>query len=112
MPPRSQNLLLERAEVFKALGQPLRLAIVEYLSLGERCVQEIVEHVGAEQSNVSRHLSVLRHAGVVNSERRGLCVYYSLALPCVTDLSDRIEAELNGDVPPPRKARKASRKKS
>ncbi len=69
--------------VFKALGHPARVTIVRQLSGGERCVCELVEAVGLGWSTVSRHLSVLREAGVVEDEKRGLQVFYRLSLPCV-----------------------------
>ena len=69
--------------VFKALGHPARVEIVRRLSEGECCVCELVEAVDLGWSTVSRHLSVLREAGVVEDEKRGLQVFYRLSLPCV-----------------------------
>lgn len=69
--------------VFKALGHPARVGIVRRLSEGERCVCDLVEASGLGWSTVSRHLSVLRAAGVVADEKRGLQVFYRLSLPCV-----------------------------
>lgn len=74
----------EVADVFKALGHPARVTIVRRLSDGEHCVCELVEEVGLGWSTVSRHLSVLKEAGVISDDKRGLQVYYSLRLPCVT----------------------------
>lgn len=71
-------------EVFKALGHPARVTMVRALAEGERCVCELVEAVGLSWSTVSRHLSVLRAAGVVADEKRGLQVFYRLRLPCVS----------------------------
>ncbi|MFP4282684.1 MAG: ArsR/SmtB family transcription factor [Opitutales bacterium] len=70
--------------VFKALGHPARVTIVRELARGERCVCDLVEAVGLGWSTVSRHLSVLRAAGVVDDEKRGLQVFYRLRLPCVS----------------------------
>ncbi len=78
----------ERAAVFKALGHPARLRIVEELRGGERCVCELVEVSAGGWSTVSRHLSVLKAAGVVEDEKRGLQVFYRLALPCVGTFLD------------------------
>ena len=69
--------------VFKALGHPARVAIIRELSKGERCVCDLVDAAGLGWSTVSRHLSVLRAAGVVEGEKRGLQVFYRLSLPCV-----------------------------
>jgi len=74
-----------KANILKALAHPIRLAIVDLLKGGEQCVCDIAEHVGSERSNVSRHLSVLLKAGVLQSRKDGLKVRYSLRLPCVTD---------------------------
>ena len=82
--------LKQRAAIFKALGHPTRLFIVEELGKTERCVCELTEMVGADISTVSRHLSVLRNAGIVNGEKRGLQVFYSLKTPCILDLFDCI----------------------
>lgn len=70
-------------EVFKALGHPARVTIAQALANEERCVCELVEKVGLGWSTVSRHLSVLRDAGIVADDKRGLQVFYRLTLPCV-----------------------------
>lgn len=72
-----------QADIFKALGHPSRLLMVEELTRGERCVCELQALVGSDVSTVSKHLSILRGAGVVRDEKRGANVYYSLALGCV-----------------------------
>ncbi len=58
MSPHENERLRLKAEVFKAMGHPLRLGVIELLQTGEKCVCEIVEQVGTEISNVSKHLSV------------------------------------------------------
>lgn len=87
----------QRAAVFKALGHPARLQIVEELGGGERCVCELVEAVGSGWSTVSRHLSVLKAAGVLDDEKRGLQVYYRLALPCVSSFTKCLDAARKGE---------------
>ena len=72
-----------RASVYKALGHPTRLFIVEELSRGERCVCELTAMVGADVSTVSKHLSVLKQVGLVDDEKRGAQVFYRLLVPCV-----------------------------
>jgi DNA-binding transcriptional ArsR family regulator len=71
--------------VFKALGNPARLTLVRKLSTGEHCVCDLVEAVGLGWSTTSKHLDVLREAGVVGSEKRGQQVFYRLELACVPD---------------------------
>jgi ArsR family transcriptional regulator len=72
-----------QAQVLKALAHPSRLGMVELLADGERCVCDLQRVVGADMSTVSKHLSVLKAAGIVRDEKRGLQVFYSLRFPCV-----------------------------
>lgn len=88
----------QRAAVFKALGHPARLQIVEELADGERCVCELVDLVGLGWSAVSRHLSVLKAAGILDDEKRGLQVYYRLALPCVKSFTACLDAARRGEA--------------
>ncbi|NHZ46338.1 ArsR/SmtB family transcription factor [Nitratidesulfovibrio liaohensis] len=78
-----RRLIEAQAEIFKALGHPSRLLMVEELTRGERCVCELQALVGSDVSTVSKHLSILKGAGVVRDEKRGANVYYSLVLGCV-----------------------------
>jgi ArsR family transcriptional regulator len=79
------------AEVFKALGHPGRVVIVRELSSGEKCVCDLVQAVGLGWSTVSRHLSVLKAAGVISDDKRGLQVFYRLQLPCVAQFIGCLE---------------------
>lgn len=72
-----------QAEVFKAMAHPFRVAVVEFLGQGARCVCEIARHLGETQPNVSRHLALMVRAGVLDSRKEGLKVYYRLRTPCV-----------------------------
>ena len=83
-----------RATVIKAMGHPTRLFIVEELSRQERCVCELTEMVGADVSTVSKHLSVLKNAGIVQDEKRGSQVFYSLLVPCVLNFFSCVESVL------------------
>jgi DNA-binding transcriptional ArsR family regulator len=80
-PPRRE------AAIFKALGHPARLQVVNRLAGGERCVCELVELTGLGWSTVSRHLAVLKSVGVIEDDKRGLQVFYRLRLPCVARFS-------------------------
>ena len=80
----------QRAAVIKALGHPSRLLIVDELARGERCVCELTELVGADISTVSKHLSVLKRAGLVQDEKRGVQVFYRLRCPCILRFLDLI----------------------
>lgn len=80
---RHKRAIGEQAKIFKALGHPSRLLMVDALRAGEKCVCELRELVGDDMSTVSRHLAVLREAGVVTSEKRGTNMYYRLKLACL-----------------------------
>ncbi len=75
----------KQAEIAKAIGHPLRVAIVDFLGDGEQCVCDIARHIGSERSNVSRHLSLLVNAGLLDYRKDGLKVIYKLETPCVLD---------------------------
>ncbi len=72
-----------KAEVIAAAGHPIRLAIIDFLRDGEQCVCDIADHVEAQRSNVSRHLSVLLKAGIVAQRKDGLKMMYALKTPCI-----------------------------
>ncbi len=74
--------LQARAEIFKALGHPARLAMVVALGEGERCVCELRALVELDMSTVSKHLAVLKSVGLVEADKRGKQVFYALGLPC------------------------------
>lgn len=85
---QTQAVFEARAKVLKALAHPSRLFMVDELSRGERCVCELTEMVGADMSTVSKHLSVLKSAGIVADEKRGMQVYYRLKTPCILRFFD------------------------
>ncbi len=67
----------------KSLAHPVRVLIVETLGKGDQCVCELNKLAKIDQSNISRHLSVLRHAGIVADRREGMKVFYHLQTPCI-----------------------------
>ena len=83
-----------RARIVKALAHPTRLFLVDELSRGERCVCELTRMVGADMSTVSKHLAVLRSAGIVEDEKRGSQVFYTLRCPCVLNFFTCVESVL------------------
>ena len=83
-----------RAEIMKALAHPTRLFIVDQLKAGDRCVCELTEMIGADVSTVSKHLSVLKQAGIVEDEKQGTQVFYSLRVPCVLNWYSCVEGVL------------------
>ncbi len=84
--------LQSRANILKALAHPSRLLIVEELAKGERCVCELQKMIGADISTVSKHLAVLKKAGLVHDDKRGLQVFYCLLSPCVMNFFGCIES--------------------
>ena len=81
----------KRARIIKALAHPTRLFMVEELSKGERCVCELRDMVGADISTVSKHLALLKAAGILSDDKRGLQVFYRLKTPCVLNIFDCVE---------------------
>ncbi|BDV01878.1 hypothetical protein TDMWS_19630 [Thermodesulfomicrobium sp. WS] len=90
-----KKLFEAKAAVLKALAHPTRLWMIEQLAAGEKCVCEFAEHIDADFSTVSKHLSVLKQAGIVQDERRGKQVYYRLKTPCVMNFMHCVEAVLS-----------------
>ena len=80
------------AEFFKAIGHPTRLWIVEQLTTGEHCVCEFVEAVGDKFPTISRHLSILKDAGVIADRREGKSIYYRLAWPCIKKMLECLKS--------------------
>ena len=91
MTKEERNRSLAVSEVFKALGHPSRVFIVEKLKETEHCVCELSEMIGADMSTVSRHLSILRKAGIVTDRKVGTTVYYSLACNCLGGMLSGVE---------------------
>jgi len=87
-----------KAQILKALAHPSRLAIVDELCKGEKCVCELQQVVGSDMSTVSRHLSVMKAAGIVSDRRVGNQVFYRFRLPCVIDLLRCVEVVLQEDL--------------
>ena len=81
-----------RSKIIKALAHPSRLFIVDELSRGRRCVNELTELVDSDISTVSKHLSVLKSAGLVRDDKEGARVYYSLRVPCVLNFFSCVES--------------------
>ncbi|SFV73349.1 ArsR/SmtB family transcription factor [Desulfovibrio piger] len=79
----NKEFIAAQARIFKALGHPSRLLMVDALRDGEKCVCDLQALVGDDMSTVSKHLAVLRDAGVVTRRKQGVNIYYSLALCCL-----------------------------
>ena len=87
-----------RARIAKALGHPSRLVMLDALADGELCVCELTELVGADQSTVSKHLSVLKQAGIVSDRKEGSMTFYRLKVSCLQGFWQCIESVLKENL--------------
>jgi ArsR family transcriptional regulator len=95
----------EKARLMKALAHPTRLFIVDELAKGERCVCDLRDMVGADISTVSKHLALLKTAGVVSDDKRGQQVFYRLLTPCVLNIFECVR-QVQDAVKPAKRARR------
>ncbi|MDD3094960.1 MAG: metalloregulator ArsR/SmtB family transcription factor [Candidatus Neomarinimicrobiota bacterium] len=98
MNKNEKALYKAKAAVFKALGHPTRLYMAEQLAGGERCVCEFVRVIDADFSTISKHLNILKQAGIVEDEKRGLNVYYKLKVPCILNSMSCVEAVISAQL--------------
>ena len=98
MDKKRKTLLDARAGVLKAMAHPTRLFIIEELEKEERCVCDLTEQIGADVSTVSKHLSVLKQAGIVIDDKRGNQVFYSLRVPCILNFFGCVESVLESSA--------------
>jgi len=94
MPSKPTSITRFRAKIFNALSDPIRLEIIQFLRDGEKCVCEITPHLKLAQPVVSRHLKILKDAGLVKRRKKGTWHMYSIANPEVCDVIDRLTLEL------------------
>ena len=90
--------LASKVKVLKALAHPARLLMVEELERGERCVCELRALVGLDMSTVSKHLTLLKNAGVVADEKQGTKVFYRLTLPCFERFMGCVEEAMRQSI--------------
>jgi len=91
MDAKTQARYEARAAVLKAMAHPTRLFIIDELSRGEKCVCSLRDLIGADISTVSKHLSVLKDAGILEDEKRGQQVFYRLRMPCILNFFGCVE---------------------
>jgi ArsR family transcriptional regulator, arsenate/arsenite/antimonite-responsive transcriptional repressor len=87
-----------RARIAKALAHPSRLMMLDAISDGEKCVCELTELVAADQSTVSKHLSILKQAGIIADRRDGPKTFYRLRICCLKGLWECIESVLKENL--------------
>ena len=95
---RSIHFYEARARVAKAMGHPSRLIILEALQEREWCVCELTELVGADQSTVSKHLAVLKQAGLVEDRKEGVMIFYRPKVKCLEGFWRCIESVLKDNL--------------
>jgi DNA-binding transcriptional ArsR family regulator len=95
MDSKNQARYEAQSRVFKAMAHPTRLFLIQEISQGEKCVCDLTEMVGADVSTVSKHLSVLKNAGILKDTKRGAQVIYTLCMPCVLNFLTCVESVLN-----------------
>jgi ArsR family transcriptional regulator len=87
-----------KAEILKALAQPTRLKILEFLRGGERCICEIVPAINGEQSNISRHISLMQKSHLVTTRKDGVKVMVKVRDPKIFDILDRVNSILKSQM--------------
>jgi len=87
-----------KARVLKALAHPTRLWMAVKLGEGERCVCELVDSIDADFSTVSKHLSIMKEAGIIESEKRGKQVFYHLKVPCILNFMHCVDAVIKSQL--------------
>ncbi|MFH0981992.1 MAG: metalloregulator ArsR/SmtB family transcription factor [Planctomycetota bacterium] len=87
-----------RAKVAKALAHPTRLLLLDAMKDHERCVCELTELVGADQSTVSKHLAILKGAGLVGSRKEGSMTFCRVKCPCLDGFFQCIESVLRENL--------------
>ena len=92
--PMEERVLELKAEILKALAQPTRLKILELLRNGERCTCEIVPAINGEQSNISRHISLMQKSHLVTTRKDGVRVMVKVRDPRIFEILDRISTIL------------------
>jgi DNA-binding transcriptional ArsR family regulator len=99
MNAKTQAKYEARAKIIKAMAHPTRLFVVDELARsGEKCVCELTEMIGSDMSTVSRHLAMLKGAGIIEDDKRGAQVYYRLRIRCVLDFLECVESVMKSNA--------------
>ncbi len=83
-----------QAEISKTMAHPIRLAILHFLRDGEKTVNEIVQTIGASQSNVSQHLALMRQRQIVRTRKSGSTIFYRVSSPKISQACDMVREVL------------------
>ncbi len=94
-----ERLYEAREKIMKSLANKYRLKIVDTLGENDKmCVSDLEEELSLNQSSVSKHLSILKSAGVVQSKKEGLKVYYTLKTPCIINYFTCVDNVIKSDL--------------
>lgn len=93
-----ERAIVLKAEVLKAMAQPTRLKILELLRHGERCICEIIPAINGEQSNISRHISLMQKSHLLTTRKDGVKVMVKVRDPRVFEILDRVSAILRSQM--------------
>jgi DNA-binding transcriptional ArsR family regulator len=93
-----ERVLELKAEILKALAQPTRLKILELLRNGEKCICEIIPALNGEQSNISRHISLMQKSNLVTTRKDGVRVMVKVRDPEIFHILDRVGAVLRNQM--------------
>ena len=98
MVKRPKQFYDARARVAKALAHPSRLVILDALKEKEWCVCDLTRLVGADQSTISKHLAILKNAGIVEDRKEGSSNFYRLRIHCLDGFFGCMESVLEEDL--------------
>ncbi|MGB8657186.1 MAG: metalloregulator ArsR/SmtB family transcription factor [Candidatus Zixiibacteriota bacterium] len=93
-----ENLILVESDFLRALAQPTRLKILYFLKDGEKCACEIIPKMKEDQSNISRHLTLMRDAGLLESRKEGVSVYYKIKDKRVFSLLSLVDEMIKAEI--------------
>ena len=93
-----ERVLELKAEILKVLAQPTRLKILELLRNGERCICEIVPAINGEQSNISRHISLMQKSHLVTTRKDGVKVMVKVRDPKIFEILDHVSSLLKKQI--------------
>lgn len=90
----NHHLAARKAEIFKALAHPLRVLIFESLQSGEKSVTELTRSLSEKEPVISKHISIMKRAGILKTRKEGTKVYYSIKFECLKGIFPCINTAL------------------
>jgi len=93
-----QKTLDLKADILKAMAQSTRLRILELLRDGEKCICEIIPAINGEQSNISRHISLMQKSRLVSTRKDGVKVMVKIRDPRIFEILDKVSLVLKTQI--------------